>query len=278
MEGRVSFQNISSFELCDLFLEADSFSKVNGLVIYESANPYGNGYTMPMALTLAAQHSLIPVTQEMLKSKRYSTCLSKYPIKYDLSIAAMPIIMANRTSAWRWAIDTLLPQSSRTAVFNIYHYDSHYNSDPQSNATVANLDYAISVNAFIMDLVPDNKEDIHLLNEIFEKQSPIFDAFGWANNEYAWTELVSRGGGVVFCSFASPNLSFWALLAPFSKDALPSGKARRLPTGDSGKELDPSKYYVTFETNEGDTPRIVVSAFGSSWASPQRGTVPVAWR
>ena len=32
-----------------------------------------------------------------------------------------------------------------------------------------------------------------------------------------------------------------------------------------------------FETNEGDTPRIVVSAFSSSWASPQRGTIPVAW-
>lgn len=37
------------------------------------------------------------------------------------------------------------------------------------------------------------------------------------------------------------------------------------------------RYYLTFETNEGDTPRIVVSAFGSSWASPQRGSLPVAW-
>ena len=34
---------------------------------------------------------------------------------------------------------------------------------------------------------------------------------------------------------------------------------------------------MTFETNEGDTPRIVVSAFGSSWANPQRGSIPVAW-
>ena len=32
-----------------------------------------------------------------------------------------------------------------------------------------------------------------------------------------------------------------------------------------------------FETNEGDTPRIIVSAFGSSWASSQRGSLPVAW-
>lgn len=71
-----------------------------------------------------------------------------------------------------------------------------------------------------------------------------------------------------------PNLSFWALLQ-LPKAA--GGKSRRLPAGDSGKSLDESKYYVTFETNEGDTPRIVVSAFGSSWASPLRGSTPVAW-
>jgi hypothetical protein len=84
---------------------------------------------------------------------------------------------------------------------------------------------------------------------------------------------VSIGGGVVFCSFASPNLSFWAVLP------LPDGRtlARKLPNGDSGAPLDKSKYYVVFETNEGDTPRIVVSAFGSSWASAARGSLPVAW-
>ena len=273
---RVSFQNISSSTLCDLFVEADPSLKVNGLVIYESALPHGNGFTMPMALNLAAQYSLIPVTDKMLT--KYSSCLSNYSIKYDLRIASMPIIMANRTSAWRWAIHTLLPKSSRTSVFNMYHYDPHYSSDPQSNATVANLDYAVSVKSFIIDLDPNNAEDVELLQIIFTKQTPLFDAFGWAYDEYAWTDLVSRGGGVVFCSFASPNLSFWALLAlPPTSPGASSGKARRLPKGDSGNILDRSKYYITFETNEGDTPRIIVSAFGSSWASPQRGTIPVAW-
>ena len=62
-----------------------------------------------------------------------------------------------------------------------------------------------------------------------------------------------------------------------SLDPAAHGKARRLPAGDSHAALDRSKYYVTFQTNEGDTPRIVISAFGSSWASPQRGTIPVAW-
>jgi hypothetical protein len=80
------------------------------------------------------------------------------------------------------------------------------------------------------------------------------------------------GGGTVFCSFASPNLSFWALLP---LPAAAGGKARRLPSGDSGRPLDRGKYYLTFETNEGDTPRIVDSAFGSSWASPLRGAARV---
>jgi hypothetical protein len=76
------------------------------------------------------------------------------------------------------------------------------------------------------------------------------------------------------CSFASPNLSFWALLRLSSSRKA----ARRLPTNDPGvQRLDRTKYYVTFETNEGDTPRILVSAFSSSWADPRRGSVPVAW-
>jgi len=124
------------------------------------------------------------------------------------------------------------------------------------------------------DLLPDDEQDALLLREIFSKLDPLFDAYGWAHDEHAWTEAVSLGGGTVFCSFASPNLSFWALLA-LPQEA--GGQARRLPSGDSGAPLDKSKYYLTFETNEGDTPRIVVSAFGSSWASPQRGSIPVAW-
>jgi hypothetical protein len=75
------------------------------------------------------------------------------------------------------------------------------------------------------------------------------------------------------CSFASPNFSFWARLA------LPDGRAeaRQLPHHDRGIELDKTKYYVTFETNEGDTPRVLASAMCSSWPNPKRGSLPVAW-
>lgn len=40
---------------------------------------------------------------------------------------------------------------------------------------------------------------------------------------------------------------------------------------------DTDAVYVLFETNEGDTPRILSSLFTSAWLSADRGTVPVAW-
>jgi hypothetical protein len=42
-------------------------------------------------------------------------------------------------------------------------------------------------------------------------------------------------------------------------------------------KLDRTKSYVLIETNEGDTPRIVVSAFSKSWTDPRRGSLPVSW-
>lgn len=35
--------------------------------------------------------------------------------------------------------------------------------------------------------------------------------------------------------------------------------------------------YLAFETNEGDTPRILTSQFTSAWLSPHRGSVPISW-
>ena len=72
---------------------------------------------------------------------------------------------------------------------------------------MANLDLAIQNGAFVIDLMPDDPDDAALLAEIFGQLEPLFDAYGWARDEHAWTRAVSVGGGVVFCSFASPNLS-----------------------------------------------------------------------
>jgi hypothetical protein len=87
------------------------------------------------------------------------------------------------------------------------------------------------------------------------------------------SSVAIHAGGAVFCSFATPNLSFWSLL-PLPQDQT---APRKLPVADSKRPLDKTKRYVTFVTNEGDTPRIVDSLFGAAWADHRRGSVPVAW-
>jgi hypothetical protein len=93
-------------------------------------------------------------------------------VVHDLRIGKMPA-MASRDSAWRWAIANLLPKASTSTVFNLYHFDPAATSDPQSHATLANLDYAVMSEAFVMDLRPNEPADNELMREIFAKLDPL---------------------------------------------------------------------------------------------------------
>ena len=198
---------------------------------------------------------------------------------------------ANVTAAWEWAFATLLPHSSRRVAFNLYHFGTWIHSDPQSNATVANLDWAIQQGAFIMNFATPGNPATEV-NPLFAialaNMEPLFSLYGWSDNEFGLVWMTTQsgaspngtagnpragGGGAVFCSFATPNLSFWRIMP------LPNGltRARPLPVFDRGTPLNTSMSYVLLETNEGDTPRIVVSAFSKSWTDPRRGTLPVSW-
>ena len=76
----------------------------------------------------------------------------------------------------------------------------------------------------------------------------------------------------MFCSFSTANLAFWwSLSRRLHTVPLP------VPSHDNKNALDPANVYVTFETNEGDTPRILTSQFTSAWLSPRRGSFPLSW-
>ena len=92
--------------------------------------------------------------------------------------------------------------------------------------------------------------------------------------EHAYTNITAHAGGVVFCSFSTPNLAYWHAIS-VSRHVVPL----RIPTKghDQNHVLDNDVTYIMFETNEGDTPRILTSQFTSAWLSPNRGIVPVAW-
>lgn len=77
-------------------------------------------------------------------------------------------------------------------------------------------------NAFFLDLESHSSsskgrtapwsQDDEFIQQIFVHMEPLFDAYGWADDEFSWTNETSHYGGTIMCSFASPNLSFWAKL------------------------------------------------------------------
>ena len=86
---------------------------------------------------------------------------------------------------------------------------------------------------------------------------------GWGDPEH----VTSASGGVVLCTFSAANLAFWHRLGVHRREA-PVPLPRR-----EGERALRNKTYLVFETNEGDTPRILTSAFNGAWGAP----VPVNW-
>lgn len=111
-----------------------------------------------------------------------------------------------------------------------------------------------------------------LFVEVLETSNPLVSVWGWGDPEHAYTNITARAGGVVFCSFSAPNFSWWAFLAR-TLGTVPM----QLPHNDLGRKLEHDKVYLLFETNEGDTPRILSSQFTDAWLSPNRGSVPIGW-
>ena len=259
--------------------------RVQGTVLYDATTEAMEEYTLPIATTVAAQELLLPVTKDV---QARHPCLAALPVKADLTKEPA---MASHDSAWNWAFTHLLPGASTRVAFNLYHYLPQSKTDPQSNATLANVDWAVQQKAFIMNFKTSGNP-AKAVNPLFRRalagMEPLFSAYGWTDDEFGFVWMTESsgagpdgtkdaaaagGGGAVFCSFATPNLSFWKLLG------LPAGqaKARPLPVFDRKMPLDRSKKYVLLETNEGDTPRIVVSAFSKAWTDPRRGSLPVSW-
>ena len=285
-QGRVRFTNVSESTLCGLVTGADPDKVVRGTVLYDptAAGGEAHEWAIPIAATVAAQESLLPATSAMLSK---FPCLASLPQVKDLRNATWA---GNATAAWDWAFEQLLPRASRTIAYNLYHFEPNIHSNPESNATLANIDFAVQQKAFIMNFRAEGAEDHPnlLFSRALANMEPLFSLYGWADDEGGLVDAAissgaspsgkpdsaaEGGGGAVFCSMATPNLSFWKLLR------LPGGRSTShpLPIFDRGLKYDPTKKYVLLETNEGDTPRIVVSAFSGSWVDPRRGSVPVSW-
>lgn len=259
----VAFDTSLPPDLCALiahFLEVTA----GGAIIYAS-----DGFSIYPALTLSGLHGHLPVSEAILEEH---TCLRQLPIAEDLRAHAW-----NDTySAHRWAIDNLLPACNRSIVFNANYGPKSlsFKGGLFANTTLMSVDLAVRHRAFVMNLNPDDElpQDMQLFQEILSRSDPLVAVWGWSDPENTYTKTATLSGGIVFCTIATPNLSFWRILSEAA-----NVKAIPLPHHDSGERLDRNTYYILFVTNEGDTPRILTSQFARAWYSPRRGSVPVGW-
>jgi hypothetical protein len=272
----VKFSTIEP-DLCALVQHFASSGTFGGAVRYPS-----DGYSIFLAMTVSGLRDLLPVSNAL--AARYPVCLGAAVLPTVQDLGAQHF--ADEFAAWRWGIDTLLPNCSRTVLFNADYYNNAVIS--QGRAALMSVDYPIAQRAFIMNLCPlwacDGLEctppsprrgtprETELYIEIVESRDDLVSVWGWSDPEHAYTNITTRAGGVVFCTFSTPNLAWWSSLGAARGTA-----GIKLPHHDSGQLLDNRTVYVMYETNEGDTPRILTSQFTDAWLSPNRGTVPVSW-
>jgi hypothetical protein len=260
-------------EIPDLDTAVSLFQKdIKGVILYDP-NLDASRY---IACTLAGLNNTLPIPTSM-----QTGILAQLPVTENL---------ANRwktdDEAYTWAIQALLPQCNKNMVFSAGR--SHPGTNLGGDLTITlSLDYAIYRKAFCFNLSPAADPDSLYGSSIpgYPDQARMFDnilrhyqhpvaVFGWAEPEPLFAHRVSKDGGYVVCA-AAPNLSFHSAIGKAIPSLANNNRPFVLPHAPK-MELKPITY-VTFETNEGDTPKEASAWQGGAWEDPNRGKVPITW-
>jgi hypothetical protein len=234
-------------------------------VLYDS-----DGWSVHFAMTTCAVCGALPVSAQLMQL---------YPCLASLKVTSSIPRFSNHTEAYEWAIDTLLPLTSPDIVFNANFYPTN------TRQALMSADYPVMQRAFVMNIQPcwqmvgsppcnsSQASDTALFTSILRTRGNLVSVWGWSDPEHSYTNATTHAGGAVFCTFSTSNLAFWSAVANWSgSKGLPVQRHHHTHPSPSRAAV-----YITFETNEGDTPRISTSQFLSQWMSPLRGSVPVSW-
>lgn len=82
-DDAVEFTNITTLTVCGLVEGVASTNAFVGTINYANADVADKAYTLPMALTISAQRSLLPVTAAVLTA---NPCLRTLPWIVDLTV------------------------------------------------------------------------------------------------------------------------------------------------------------------------------------------------
>ena len=246
----IAFTTAVDAKLCTLLGYPQIAAAVKGLVYYEDSETLDA--LKWAAVTAAGLHDGLPVTAAMVASHE---CLAKLPTVFTLPAAS---IFSTDLEVYAWAIKVLLPSTSSKVLVgackNWLNYTCGW-GDPLGTAT---LDFAVSSRAMVVNLSPDrtlHPDQAAVFSTIAAHLEPLGAFSGWAEPESDMVALLSAKDGVVVCG--APNLSF---LSAVKVDTAKLPHHRSQPLA-----LNRSKIYLTFQSNEGDTPKNAYSFRGGNW-------------
>ena len=265
-ERRVQF--VTPVLAPDLCVLVTAYGGDNG-AFHGAVRYVSDGVSVFVAMTMSGARRALPVSVRLAEAH---PCLGELPVMVEVPS------FASKFDAYEWALNHI--NSSMDIVYNANFYPGSTNGD----LTLMSADYPVARGAFIMNLEPcwfmvdtppcnaSEMRDTELFMRILRTRNNLVSVWGWSDPEHAYTNATTVANGTVFCTFSTGNLAFWAALGTERRTVgLPA------PQREPVKAYDPNAVYISFETNEGDTPRILTSQFTSQWLSPHRGSVPVAW-
>jgi hypothetical protein len=259
--GQRGYSSQSLTSVTDLFADQGFRSSVAGLVIYD---PDQLACSTWIAMTAAGAENRLPVTPAVLASIPQLT--TWWPSVLDLRP-----LLADKLSAYQWAIGRYLADSSGSVAYVIGH-DFPY-GDP---GDISALDYAVAKRAFVFDLSLDESaypEEAALADTIAGHLQPPAALWGWYW-EPIYVDFASRRGDYAICSVLASNLSFHRQIPPASTWPLQQTSRSDL----NQLELDPNTYYLADVFTDGDIPARLTRFFeAGKWFDPARGQVPMNW-
>ena len=260
-QKNISFQVAADASLCTLFKYEAVKSAVKGVVMYEEESSLDA--LKWVAVSAAGIYDGIPVTPVMQQQHK---CLATLPVVFTIPSAAS---FSDDLAVYAWAVTNLLPLASKKVLVGACHHWANYSCGWSDPLGVASIDFATTSKSMVINLSPDSSKhpEQAAMFATFAAHLQVLGVFtGWAEPESVMVELLSKKDGVVVCG--APNLSFFASLKV---------KTVKLPYHRSVTTLDKSKVYVTFQSNEGDTPKNAYSFRGGNWLLDARGSVPISW-
>ncbi len=254
-----SYESVTS--VAELLGRQDFRSFVSGLVIY---NPDKLPASTWIAMTIAGIENRLPVTPAVLTA--IPQLKSWWPDTLDLRSS-----LTEKLSAYQWAIDQYLPQTSESVAYVIGH--DFEGGDPGDFMAV---DYAVASRAFVFDLSVDRDSyasDAGLADVIMQHLQPPAAVWGFYS-EYIWVDYTSSHGDYAVLGAMASNMSFHRGIAPASTWPLQQTSRSDL----LGLALDPNTYYLATVFTDGDIPQRLTRFFeAGNWFDPARGQVPMNW-